>query len=236
MLPSADALRSLPDITLTVPADEADTLPVITSTWSATRPVRDPPDSTSTFAPTATFTSSPADILIDSSAAIDRPLPPTVTSSADSIVNAPVDTRSISRVCRDRDSVASTYARPVTKLALSPAKARTAPPAFSSAVSVASDTESPEYAEIREPARTFTSLPVTASTSATSIWPDSASIDSVSPDDTDIEPYASTATDPAETEARPPLKTSIEPAVTDTRSDSASRRSTDSTLTTSPIT
>ena len=168
MSPSAERLKSSPDMTLTVPAEDASTLPVITSTWSATRPVKDPPVSTSTFDPTATDTSSPADSWIDSSAAIVKPLPPTVTSSADSTVRAPVVTKSMSRVCKDSDSVASTYARPVTKLALSPAKARTEPPAFNSAVSVVSDTESPEYAEILVPARTFTSLPVTASTSATS--------------------------------------------------------------------
>ena len=163
-------------------------------------------------------------------------MPPTVTSSDDAISNAPVETSEMSRVCRDNDSDASTYARPVTKLALSPAKARTDPPASNSAVSVARDTESPEYAEMREPARTFTSSLDTSSTSATSTSPDSASIDSTVPDDTDIAPLLSIETEPAETEARPPVNTSTVSADTDTRSDIASISSTDSTLTTSPIT
>ena len=116
------------------------------------------------------------------------------------------------------------------------ANARTAPPASSSAVSVANDTDSPEYAEMRSPVRTTTSALDTSSTFSTSTRPDPASIDIMPPDDMDTAPLLSIDADPVDTATSAPLNSSIVFAPIDTRSDDATTAEVDSTLTTSPVT
>ena len=133
-----------PDDRSMLPTDCTPVLPVTASMPAANPADSEPPTSMSTSSPTFTTTSLPALMVIDSAARAIRPAAETVTPSADWKLTSPVIDRSVLRVRTDSDSVASKKARPVTRVALSPAKAVIATPAAISTSLVARDTESPE--------------------------------------------------------------------------------------------
>ena len=142
--PLVEASMPAPEDKSMLPTDCTPVLPVTVSTPAAKPAVNEPPTSMPTASPTFTTTSSPALMAIDSAARPTRPAAETVTSSADWKLTSPVIVMSVFRVRTDSDSVASKKARPVTRVALSPAKPVIATPASMSMSSVDRDTEPPE--------------------------------------------------------------------------------------------
>jgi hypothetical protein len=202
-------------------SDELDklALPPATTSRSSDIPMRtDEPVDTSIDSPESRRRPEPEDTDTSPSPATDTDLPPTLTPPEDDTETSPSAAKPRDPVakpnelpvppdtCRDSDATKDT--RPLTRLALSPAKARRSPPADTVTSSVDTDTDSPEYTDRRSPLRNSTSDAVASSDADSSTTADTAVNDDEPPDDAEIDPALVNDAELPVTDTAPPLTTS----------------------------
>jgi hypothetical protein len=194
-------------------------LPPATTSRSPAIPIRiDDPVDTSIDSPDRRRKPEPDETDTSSSPATDTVFPPTLTPAEDDTETSPSAAKPKEPVskpnelpvppdtCRDSDATKDT--RPLTRLALSPAKARRSPPADTLTSSLDTDTDSPEYTDRRSPLRNSTSDAVASTDADSSTTADTAVNDDEPPDDAEMDPALDKVAELPVTDTAPPLTTS----------------------------